>query len=536
MPLETARRSHFLRYLLSFHFSFLCLFCPFPASGSDDAVRKMREAEAHFTRGQYLEALEDYREVLEQTKPGEHQAKALMMSATIHGTFLRDPETALTLYGQIRERYRGSVYEADAIFESARVEYERGHDREASRLFGLYLSKFPSGSRRDVAAFMRDASDHPPGEHERRAPAQAPRRDRDDVIRVLIVDDAGEIRVASSSGIEVRNPSGDRILSTLPPSGEAAVRLEGGRLSIGGQPHPLTACILAAPPDGTLRVNGTPYRGAVKISAAREGRLAAHNIVPLEEYLYGVVPREMPPGWPEEALKAQAVVSRTFARYQMEANAGRDYDICSTTASQVYGGAAAATDRSRRAVDATRGRILTHGGRPALTYYHANSGGMTEDARHVWRVAIPYLQSIPDEPSARAPGAAWSAFLTFRQIRDALHRNGVRVGDIRAIEPVATSPSGRVTKVRIEHAWGTTVLSGNQFRTMTDPVAVKSTLFNMEASGGGIRFEGRGSGHGVGLSQWGARMMAEGGSPYREILLHYYRGLELNDEVEKARR
>lgn len=496
----------------------------------------MREADAHFNRGEYLEALEDYQQVLEQTKTGEHRAKALMMSATIHGTFLRDPEEALKLYGQIRERHRGSAYEADAVFESAMVEYERARYREASRLFGQYLSKFPSGSRRDVASFMRDASDHPPGEHERKPPVQAPRRDRGDVIRVLIADQAEEIRVASSSRIEVRNPSGDRILSTLPPPRESAVRPDGGRLSIGGKTHPVTECTLAAPQDGVLRVNGTPYRGTVRIFVTRDGRLAAHNIIELEEYLYGVVPREMPPGWPEEALKAQAVVSRTFARYQMEANAGRDYDICSTTASQVYGGAAAATDRSRRAVDATRGRILTHGGRPALTYYHANSGGMTEDARHVWRVAIPYLQSIPDEPSARAPGSAWAAFLSYRQIRDALHRNGVRLGEIRGIEPVATSPSGRVTKVRIEHASGVTELSGNQFRTMTDPVAVKSTLFKMEAAGGGVRFEGRGSGHGVGLSQWGARMMAEGGSPYREILLHYYRGLELNGEGEKVRR
>ena len=81
--------------------------------------------------------------------------------------------------------------------------------------------------------------------------------------------------------------------------------------------------------------------------------------------------------------------------------------------------------------------------------------------------------------------------------------------------------------MRVEHSSGTAVLSGNQFRTMTDPAAVRSTLFKTGPAAGGIRFEGRGSGHGVGLSQWGARMMAEGGSPYREILLHYYRGLDL---------
>jgi stage II sporulation protein D len=81
--------------------------------------------------------------------------------------------------------------------------------------------------------------------------------------------------------------------------------------------------------------------------------------------------------------------------------------------------------------------------------------------------------------------------------------------------------------VKIKHNSGTEVMGGNQFRTMIDPAAVKSTLFRAESAGEGIRFVGRGSGHGVGMSQWGARMMAEGGSPYREILLHYYRGLDL---------
>ena len=279
---------------------------------------------------------------------------------------------------------------------------------------------------------------------------------------------------------------------------------------------------------GTVRVNGATYRGNLKLIVTGQGRINAVNLVDIEDYLYGVVPKEMPPNWPEEALKAQAVVSRTFARYQMDANASRDHDVSATTASQVYGGVAAGTDRTRRAVNATRGRILTFKGKPALTYFHANSGGMTEDARHVWRVAIPYLQSVSDDYSARAPGAAWSSFLSFDQIRDAMSRNGIKTGQVSDLETASQSPSGRAIRLKITHSAGTTVVGGNQFRTITDPAVIKSTLFKAERNSQGIRFEGRGSGHGVGLSQWGARMMAEGGSPYREILLHYYKGLELN--------
>jgi stage II sporulation protein D len=511
-------------------FILLILFSlPLPLQAlADDTARRMREAESHFSRGEYLEALGEYQEMIEQAKQGEYQPKALMMSAAIYGTFLKDHEAALKLYSQARQRYPGSVYEADAIFQAAMMQYDRARYKEASSLFGLYLEKFPAGSRKDVASFMRDASDSPPAERERKAGKPAARREHGELIRVLILDNAVEARVSGSSSLEIRSPAESRVLGTIAPPREARVRFEGGVLSVNGTAYPFSELVLTAEKGGQFRINGAWYRGGVRISATHEDRLKAVNLVDMEEYLYGVIPREMPPNWPEEALKAQAVVSRTFARYQMDANAAREHDISATTTSQVYGGITAETERTRRAVDSTRGRILTFKGKPALTYFHANSGGVTEDARHVWRVAIPYLQSVSDDYSARAPGAAWSSFLNFDQIRDAMSRNGIKVGQINDIETAVHSPSGRAVKIKITHSAGTMVVGGNEFRTMTDPSQIKSTLFKVERSSQGIRFEGRGSGHGVGLSQWGARIMAEGGSPFREILLHYYRGLELN--------
>jgi len=495
---------------------------------ADDTARKMREAEAHFNRGEYLEALDDYQGIVEREKAGEHRPKALMMSASIYGTFLKDHEAALKLYSQVRTKYPGSVYEADAIFQSAMIQYEGARYREASRLFGLYIEKYPAGSKRDVASFMRDASDHPPSERERREREQAARSKRTESIRVLVLEGAAEMRVSSSSSLEIRNPNGGALLQTINTPQEARVRFDRDVLSVNGKAWPVTELVLSPARGGTVRVNGATYRGNLKLIVTSQGRINAVNFVDIEDYLYGVVPKEMPPNWPDEALKTQAVVSRTFARYQMDANAAREYDISATTASQVYGGSASETDRTSRAVDATRGVILTFNGKPALTYFHANSGGMTEDARHVWRVAIPYLQSVDDSYSAQAPGAAWTSFLSFDQIRDAMSRNGLKVGKISDLVTASQSPSGRAIRLKITHSAGTTVLGGNQFRTITDPAVIKSTLFKAERNSQGIRFEGRGSGHGVGLSQWGARIMAEGGSPYREILLHYYRGLALN--------
>jgi stage II sporulation protein D len=510
-------------------FIFLVLFSlPFPFHAmADDTAWRMREADNHFARGQYLEALDDYRSVIEQARAGEYQPRALLMSATIYGTFLKDHEAALKLYSRAREKYPDSIYEADAIFQTAMIQYERARYKESSRLFGLYLEKFPSGSSRDVASFMRDASDNPPAERERKTRELAARQARGASIRVLVLERAAETRVSASSSLEIRSPGGGPVLQTISVPQEARARFEGGVLSVNGKTWPVTELVMTPAKGGTVRVNGAVYRGNLKLVVTDQGRLNAVNLVDIEEYLYGVVPREMPPNWPEEALKAQAVVSRTFARYQMDANAARDYDIGASTASQVYGGVAAETERTRRAVDATRGLILTFKERPALTYFHANSGGVTEDARHVWRVAIPYLQSIPDDYSARAPGAGWATYLSFDQIRDAMGRNGLAVGQISDIETAAQSPSGRAVRMKITHSAGTTIVGGNEFRSMTDPALIKSTLFKAERSSRGIRFEGRGSGHGVGLSQWGARMMAEGGFPFREILLHYYRGLEL---------
>ncbi len=133
-----------------------------------------------------------------------------MMSATIYGTFLKDHEAALKLYNQARQRYPGSVYEADAIFQTAMIEYERARYREASRLFGLYLEKFPTGSRRDVASFMRDASDHPPAERERKDARAGRPANRSEFIRVLVLERAAEVRVSASSSLEIRRPDRGR--------------------------------------------------------------------------------------------------------------------------------------------------------------------------------------------------------------------------------------------------------------------------------------------------------------------------------------
>jgi stage II sporulation protein D len=249
------------------------------------------------------------------------------------------------------------------------------------------------------------------------------------------------------------------------------------------------------------------------------------NALDVEAYLYGVVPKEMSPQWPLEALKAQAVAARTYVLYQKEKGKDRDYDVISTTASQVYGGAGAESAKSNQAVDETKGMVLLYNGQLALTYFHANSGGMTEEARRVWSADVPYLKAVRDDYSVKAPGCSWKLSLNVDKIRAALNRKGLDVGQIDRLMPLDISPSGRVTKIKIFHGGIESVLTGNDFRLKTDPTQVKSTFFTMTNEGDEIHLEGRGSGHGVGMSQWGAYIMASEGFSFGDILKHYYYGV-----------
>ena len=284
-----------------------------------------------------------------------------------------------------------------------------------------------------------------------------------------------------------------------------------------------------------MRINGTPYRGSVKIQKGAKGYLDVINILPLEAYLYGVVPKEISPQWYSEALKAQAVASRTYARYLIEKNKNRDYDVAATNISQVYGGAAVEAEKSTMAVDETKGLVLLYNNQPVLAYFHANSGGMTEDVQQVWAAEIPYLKSVPDDYSLRAPGCAWEKTFSLEEIRKALNKQNMDLGDIEAITPEDRSPSGRFTKIRILHDGRETILSGNDFRLKIDPNLIKSTNFQMTRQDQMVHFTGRGFGHGVGMSQWGAYIMAQEGLSYRHILQYYYQGVEIGTPTGRGK-
>jgi stage II sporulation protein D len=249
------------------------------------------------------------------------------------------------------------------------------------------------------------------------------------------------------------------------------------------------------------------------------------NELPLEEYLYGVIKMEVDPRWPSETLKAQAVAARTLALYSLNRFAAEGYDVRATTDSQVYGGIQAEDPRATTAVEETRGLVITYRGTPILSVYHSDSGGHTESSEYVWGGSYAYLRGVADPYAAATPGREWISRIEAPVLEERLRRAGKSVSGITAIEATAFSPSGRVLSVVLRTTRGRVDLKATEIRAALGPEALRSTLFTVHLLPGEVpvvEFVGRGSGHGVGMSQWGARGQGLQGRTFQEILRYYY--------------
>lgn len=291
-----------------------------------------------------------------------------------------------------------------------------------------------------------------------------------------------------------------------------------------------TACraVLVESPE-PIRVGVREYPGTIIL--ARDGSgITAVNHVDMEDYIASVISSEMGSNWPIEALKAQAVASRTFAMYQMERNSEALYDMENTVRSQVYRGRYEG-DRVKEAVDSTRGLIAVYDGAPAGTFYHSSSGGRTENPREVWgRERLPYLASKPALFEERSPHFNWRLRLSVGEIRDKLKKAGFTTGSVISIEPVSFTSSGRVARLRLVLGPNKrkVELRGEYFRKIIGDTRLPSTKFRVAKDrSGAYTFIGQGYGHGVGMSQWSARGLADRGRGFEEIIQAFYPGVTI---------
>jgi stage II sporulation protein D len=336
-------------------------------------------------------------------------------------------------------------------------------------------------------------------------------------IRVAIKKSQEQIQVGSSTNASLKDRNG-KILGQLEEMKPYDAEIDGG--GIGVEDWRGSELIVEPKDDGYVWIGDRWYRGRTRLIRQGNG-ITAINLVDMDEYLYSVVGSEVVSTWPIDALKAQAVAARSFALYRRLESRGKPYDLDPTTNSQVYKGLASESTSTQEAVRQTLGKALTYNGKVILAAFHSSSGGHTENVEDVWSSRLPYLRGVVDYDQ-NSPVFQWQTSLSPSDLSDKIGG----VGDIISIVPERKTPRGRVVSLRIKGEDGSKKMTGTAFRLA---LGLRSTLFTVSRQDGNFVFNGRGYGHGIGLSQWGAYQLSERGVDYQKILSHYYRNTKLSN-------
>ena len=422
-------------------------------------------------------------------------------------------------------------------------------------------------------------------------------------IKVAIGLDLTDTKIIFPNGCIVFDNVRNKEASNYDRKTELAVRYDStGKIAITGLNDLYSDVTIKQKSSGQFQFKGNKYRGYLRLVAKPSG-IWVINHVDIEEYLYGVVPNEVPMSWNMEAIKAQAVAARTYAVRCLGQYPHNEFDVYDSVKDQVYGGIDGEKEKGTRAVEETRGIILTYQGWPIKAYYHADAGGQTEDGCYIFPGDLPYLKSVISKDNLDQH--RWYFLMKKSELSSLSKKAGHDVGDIVDIKITDVSPTGRPRTIVITGSKRKTEFNSNDFRKMIGAGRIRSTLFtiNPESSDATpnnspanvrsvspdssldslsvlsakgqdniprkkitiidqngisnfsgdsvmvmtasssqvikpkddvkpkpdeILFSGCGFGHGVGLSQWGAKAFADDGWDYRKILLHYYQGAELS--------
>ncbi len=285
--------------------------------------------------------------------------------------------------------------------------------------------------------------------------------------------------------------------------------------------------IAIRPARGVISVNGVPYRGFILLKREKNSPMTVINVVDVESYLYSVVGKEMSPSWNIEALKAQAICARTFVFKNLGKYKSYGFDLCTTQASQVYGGINAEYPSTVQAVNETAYQIIKYDGKPCEVFYFSSSGGVTESVENVWSTALPHLKSKEDpyENPKEATRYTWKKTFTKEELKETLAKKGVEIGDIKDVLVTKNAESGRVLEITFVGSEGEYKALKEKARTI---LSLSSQLYTVTPNeDGSFCFDGRGWGHAIGMSQWGAKAMADQGFSYEEILKFYFTGIEV---------
>ncbi len=298
----------------------------------------------------------------------------------------------------------------------------------------------------------------------------------------------------------------------------------------------------------TVVLNDKAFRGIIQILPYGKN-VRAVNIVYMEDYLRGVVPPEIGKRIDAEleAVKAQAVAARTYAMAHLQQYVGEPYDLKASVYDQIYEGVQVENRLINKAIDATKGHVVSFQDKLINAYYHSTCGGMTDDIAHVWdRPSIPYLKAVQDDEACSwSKYFVWQEVFTERQLRGRIEQylasdrgRDMRIGPIRDVQVIERTPGGRVARLIIRTDTDIYRFNKDRIRwvigrTSNPDLILPSDRFDVLIARGGdgtitsVTFSGSGYGHGVGMCQCGAIGLARVGWTFDAILKHYYQGVQV---------
>jgi len=305
--------------------------------------------------------------------------------------------------------------------------------------------------------------------------------------------------------------------------GRVFIKLSNDNIIVNEIPFPASFPVEIAPVS-FFELNGRKYRGNLVLYPTNQ-TIYFINVLDVESYLYGVVPSEIYPGWHKETIKAQSVVARTYALYELtfSKNKGKIFDVYDDTRSQVYKGISGEVESVRNIINETFGEVLRYEGRIIRAFFHSASGGMTESSKEYFGVEWPYLVSVSSKFSETYPENKWEYSVEKNKFAKTFGLN-----DVNSIKILERTSSKRIKKLALIDSEGVTnFFDGKELRVKLGETNVKSLRCNVILTNDRVLIWGYGYGHGVGFAQWDAQGMALEGYDYRSILIFFFPGCKI---------
>lgn len=350
-------------------------------------------------------------------------------------------------------------------------------------------------------------------------------------IRVRVGETTLPFQVSSAGAFRIET-TGRKVLTSGDRLSPVTIKAVGTGIQFGKHVFPVKSLFIRSLTGAGVRYDRRTYMNGLEIKRLAGNELLIINHIDLEHYLKGVIPFEANPKWSDATLQASAIVSRTFALFKIIEKRAQDFDVGSGALSQVYAGENVRHDRTDWIVDQTRGQVMLYRGQIFPAYFHSTSGGATTSADSVWSVKPhPALQGVVCEFCRSSKHDTWKGFVSYAEIEKAVRDEGGQpVRGVREIKLKNYDRSGRAQQIEVIGKNGKFKVPFSELRGWIGAQRLKSTLITQylnEPAEKGVMFFGRGWGHGVGLDQYGAKLMGELGYQALQILDYFYPGVSV---------